>query len=482
MIIIRRFDRQGEHSMAESGQKTPTKAKKEKLTLAQKLAKRKYKKPNRFIVWLYHFIMIYLVAPKYKPHYKRGEGKDDLRKCDGPCFLIWNHLSRLDHLYLMQLAYPRPINIVCGYNEFFRSHLAAVFKLNQVVPKKIFTQDMNGIRAMHSIVKQGGCLAFSPEGMSSIYGTNQPIVPGTGRFIQSFGIPVYMARLRGSYLTSTKICLDERQGRSESEAFLLYSAEQLAEMTPQEIEDGINEAFRSDDYEWGLANNLHWKNNGKMASQLDTVLYRCPVCHSEFTIGTEGNDVFCTACGMRATVDDMYRFNPHNPGHKLPLFPSHWVREERGHMISEIRADRNWSYTEEMEVGCLLPYKLVPKKYTTIKCGRGALTVDHAGIHFDGTRDGNPWHFDLSYKVIYSLIVMTDTTRFALYVNGEFVEFFPSRPCVGRVLLAVEEMHRLHVNDWKNFPWTDDLYAPYTAATAHLAWTDAENPADKPAD
>ena len=27
--------------------------------------------------------------------------------------------------------------------------------------------------------------------------------------------------------------------------------------------------------------------------------------------------------------------------------------------------------------------------------------------------------------------------------------------------ILVEEMHRLHVNAWKNFPWFDYLYEPY---------------------
>ena len=53
---------------------------------------------------------------------------------------------------------------------------------------------------------------------------------------------------------------------------------------------------------------------------------------------------------------------------------------------------------------------------------------------------------------------MTDTSKFALFVDGEFYEFYPDRRSVGKMLLLTEEMHRLHYNVWKNFPWNDWMY------------------------
>ena len=42
---------------------------------------------------------------------------------------------------------PHRLNWVAGYNEFFRSHLAFVFRLLQVIPKRNFTPDVYAIRA-----------------------------------------------------------------------------------------------------------------------------------------------------------------------------------------------------------------------------------------------------------------------------------------------------------------------------------------------
>ena len=114
--------------------------------------------------------------------------------------------------------------------------------------------------------------------------------------------------------------------------------------------------------------------------------------------------------------------------------------------------------TADVEIGCLPQYKYLTKKKTSEICGSGKMTFDHEGIHFRGERDGAPYSFDLSYSYTYSLVIMTSTAKFALYINGEFIEFMPSEPCVGKLLLVTEEMHRLHYNVWKNFPWNDALY------------------------
>ena len=430
--------------------------KKEK-SLRKELAARKFHTPNKLLYWAYHFIGKYIVMPKYNYTYTV---KDDINDCEGPCFLIWNHLSRVDHFYLMEAAYPRRFNMVAGYNEFFRGHLHTVFKMMKIIPKKNFTQDIAGLRGMNSIISQGGTVCFSPEGMSSIYGTNQPIVPGTGRFLKHYHLPVYFLKLKGSYLTSTKACLDERYGKVEGEMQLLFSAAQLDTMTDEEVDDAINAAFRHDDYAWSFEQSLTWKNPGGMCKQLNTICYKCPRCGAELKMAVEekGNLLRCTECGNGARVGNDYRFVPLNDTCVLPASPAAWVTAERQDIIRQIRADKAYQFRDFVKIGDMPDDHFMKNKATTELCGSGVLTFDHAGIHFEGTRHGTDWKFDLSYSVIFSLVIVTDTTYFGLYVDGEYYEFFPESCSTGKMLLITEEMHRLHFNTWKNFPWNAELY------------------------
>ncbi len=425
-----------------------------KETLQQKLSKRKYHTPLRFITFAYNRIASLVLLPKYNPHITF---EDRIPK-EGPFVIVWNHLSRIDHLYTMKAAAPRAYNMVAGYSEFFRSHLHFVFWLNQIIPKKIYGQDIPGVRAIHSILKSGGGIAFSPEGMSSIYGVNQPVIPGTGRFLQFCAAPVYFLEMRGEYLTSTKHFLEERKGRTEARLRLLYTAEELAATPPAEIDKKLNEVFRHDEFEWTKVQRIKWKMHGRSCEHLDEICYRCPRCGTDLSMRASDDRIVCERCGNGAVMNDYYEFEPFDSDCVIPASPSKWVEMERVAVIDEIRKEPGFSFTERVQLGYLPPYHYVKKKRTSELCGEGELTIDHSGLHYRGTKHGEKWAFDLGYKALFSLIIMTSTARFALYVDGEFFEFYPERRSAGRMLLLTEEMHRLHYNYWKNFPWCDWMY------------------------
>ena len=62
---------------------------KEKLTLSQKLTRRKYKPANKIIWWFFKNLVIDpFLAPKYNPHYVI---KDNINDEKGPAFVLYNH-------------------------------------------------------------------------------------------------------------------------------------------------------------------------------------------------------------------------------------------------------------------------------------------------------------------------------------------------------------------------------------------------------
>lgn len=431
--------------------------KKEKQTIKQKVLKMKFKRPSGIIAWAYQFLTRF-VMKKYHPHI---EVVDSMKDCKGPCFLIYNHLSRVDHYYCCVAAWPKKVNIVAGYNEFFRSHLHTVFKLNHVIPKKNYTNDLISIKGMKAIVKKNGCISLAPEGMSSIYGTNQPIINGTGHLLKHHKIPVYFLENRGQYLTTTKMCLDERYGQTYSRLTLMFTPNDLEKLTAEEIEDKINLAFKHDEYEWQKEHHIKWKNKGGLANNLDTLCFKCPKCGKEMVMNTDNNTIECSVCHNKALINDYYEFVP-TEGSIFPESPSKWVETERVSVIKEIRENPSYSFTEKVKIGYLPDNEYLKHQKTSKLCGEGTLTIDHEGVHYKGTKLGENIEFTLDYKTVYSPVIVTDTTHFAWYVDGEFIEFFPERKGAnGKILLLVEEMHRLHVNTWKNFPWNEWMYEGY---------------------
>ena len=184
----------------------------------------------------------------------------------------------------------------------------------------------------------------------------------------------------------------------------------------------------------------------------------CPYCGEELNMEVGNKSIKCRKCGKGAAINDMYEFVPFENDPDFPKFPSYWATKERMDIIREIRADNNYSFSEKVQLGYIPEHKLITKMRTSVICGEGIMTIDHKGVHFKGTKLGEDFNFDMSYKDLFTLTIMTDCTRFAIYVNTEFYEFYPERHSVGKMLMITEEMHRLHVNSWKNFPWNDYMY------------------------
>ena len=423
-----------------------------KLDIRGELQRRKFKQTNRFFYWIYRTVMK-IVGKKYHAHY---EVIDDINKCDGPCFVIFNHLSRIDHMYVMEICYPRRVNILAGYCEFFRSHLHFAFKHNNVIPKKNYASDLISTKGILSIIKQGGCVAFAPEGLASNDGTNKPIVPHTGHLLKKCKVPVYFVELRGQYLQNTKVCLDERYGETYAKLSLLFSKDDLEKLSVDEIDDKINNAFRHDEYAWQKEKHIKWDMRGRACHHLNELLYRCPKCGSEFMMDAHDDVIKCTNCGNGATVDEYYDFHPFE-GSVIPETPSKWAVEERIAIIKEIRKDENYRFEEKVKIGRLPNDHYVKDKKTSEIVSEGTLVIDHNGVHYTGS-DNHDYDFNLDYNQIYTVITEVDSSYINFFVDGEYTDVFPERPSSIKMSMLIEEMHRLHVNFYKNFEWNDYMY------------------------
>ena len=418
------------------------------------LKNRKYHITNKFYYWFYRTVMK-IKARKYHVTYERI---DDVRKYDGPCFVIFNHLSRIDHAYVVEACYPKRLNMIAGYNEFYRSHLHFAFKCNNVIPKKQYVQDISGMKAMMSVIKKGGSITFAPEGLATNDGMNKPIVPGTGAMLKKLGVPVFFCKLRGQYLQNTKVCLDIREGKTFATTSLLFSQDDLKTLTPAEIDAKINETFRNDEYKWEQEMKIKWDIKGRPCKSLDGLLYKCPRCKTNFSMHSTDDKIECSNCGNSFTVNEYYELVPLKDDSVGFKIQSDWVNWQRQEIIDDIRKDDNYSYKERVKIGRLPTDHYLKDLKTSEVVGEGYFIIDHQGVHYQDDKDSN-LNFDLSYNEIYTFITEVDSSYFNFYVNNEYTDIFPLEHHSSLMVTAlVEEMHRLHVNTYKNFPWFDYMY------------------------
>lgn len=419
----------------------------QKKTVAQKIHSRKMTPPPAFIYRVLGGIWKMLFMKKYGVEV---EFKTDFRKEKGPYILVSNHASRADYIFTGVPLLPNTYNYVAGYNEFHRSHLSLVFKLLRVIPKKNFTPDIYTIKEVSRVLKAGGRVVIFPEGMSSISGANQPVAIGTGKFIKHFNLPVYYAVIKGGYLTCPKYNLKDRYGKVKVTFDKMFTPEELIELSPEQIEDRMNELLYHDDYKWNKQEKIAYKNDGNIADDLQDLLYWCPKCGKEFTMLGAGNTIRCTACGNGATIDDTYEMTPFNDACVIPETQTEWFNMER-ERIKEMVQDEDFELREEVELGCLPDYENLKDLKTSEIVGKGVITLNRSGFTYDGTRNGEKFSFHLTPAEAPTYGMCTDVSRFYTFYQGEFMEFYPKTRCVEKWFMATEEIHRITGGKWQDF-------------------------------
>lgn len=417
-----------------------------KKTLDQKLHSRKLKKPGiLYIILGYVWKLLF-----YKKYNINVTYKTDIKKVKGPIILLSNHASRLDYMFTALPLLPKKFNFVAGYNEFFRSHLAGIFKIMNVIPKKNFTADIYTIKEVTRIIKKKGNIILYPEGMSSISGANQPVAVGTGKFIKHFKLPVYYSLIKGGYLTSPKYDLNERLGRVEVEYDILLTPEEIEKLSATEIEDLINKTLYHDDYAWNKEQKNEYKVGNFVAHNLHHLLYWCPRCGKEFTMKGEFNKIYCTSCNNGATITNTYEMIPFDDTCIIPSTQTEWFNKERALAKEEIK-DPNFKLTEKVKLGVLPLYKNLKNQATSEIVGEGLITLNHDGLTYNGTYNNEVVEMHIGIKELPTYGMCTDLTRFYTFYKGKFIEFYPEGETVEKWFLATESLHRLHNGKWRDF-------------------------------
>lgn len=414
-----------------------------KQTIKQEIAHRNYNVPGGFMTWFYH-VLTSILSGKYNCEYNII---DDINEEKGPAFVIFNHLTRFDHLFLNQILHPKRYNMLAANNEFFRGGQHFLFKIGNVIPKTNFSTDKTAMKAIGKIIKEGGTVCFAPEGMTPMDGQNHPVVPGTGHMFKHYGVPVYQVELRGQFMIASKVCLDERiGGKCFATLRKLYSPEDLEKMTAAEIDADLNKRLAHDEYQWQKEHHYKYDMKGNSCKNLEDLCFMCPECGRYFTMKSEGDHIFCTSCGNGTYMDEYYDFKPFD-GSNIPETPARWCDLERADIRKTIEENEDYSFEIKVKLGKLPDYIPTLPQKTSVLCGAGTVTIDHSGLHFKGTKDGEDFEFTRTYDTLTTILSALDFSYFDLYYKKDYYDFFPEKGEEGRVgfiQLLVEEMHKLH--------------------------------------
>lgn len=228
-----------------------------------------------------------------------------LSEAEVPYILLTNHESFFDFYYIHQMAHPRnPTYLV---NEYYctRPVLKTMAKKAGIIPKKLFTPEMSSpVRIMRAL-RKGYPVVIFPEGRLSPDGCSNPIVQEGAAFYKRLNVDLVLVKICGAYYSDPK--WRSRRFRTEVSVKVeeVIKKEVLSRMSDEELNRRIASVLYNDASKDRLCT---YPQNGK-AEGLEGILYRCCDCGSLYTTKGNGNDICCTACGCRHTLNEHYLFD-----------------------------------------------------------------------------------------------------------------------------------------------------------------------------
>lgn len=378
----------------------------------KKLPKNRVREANSFVMAiLYYAVKLYffICGVQVKSVNKVGEPEK-------PSIILCNHGSFVDFFYAAAMLWKIKPHFIAARLYFYNTYLGWLLRTVGAFPKSMFAVDMENVRNCFTVLRNKEYLAMMPEARLSTAGRFEDIQENTYSFIKKAGVNVYTLKINGGYLSDPKWGKGFRRGAVvETELDILYTAEQIKELSLDRVKQGINQRLYYDEFEWLKQHpEIHYQSRC-MAEGLENILMTCPVCKQKHTITTKKDKVFCERCGYLTKIDDRYSFSE---GFRFANL-AEWYDWQKELMESEITADEAYSLSSKVELR--LPGS---GKGLTRHGGYGICTLNRDGLIYSGTKDGKEVELHFSLQRIYRLLFGAGE-NFEIYDGAEILYFVP---------------------------------------------------------
>ena len=227
-----------------------------------------------------------------------------LREVKPPYILLANHESFEDFSYIARMAHPRrPAYLV---NQYYctRPLLKTLARRGGFLSKKLFTRDTSTGLGILRTLRKGFPVVIFPEGRLSPDGRSNPIAAGGAGLYRAVGKDLVLVRIDGAYFAHPKWRKKVYRVPVRARVVRVLRAEEMQEMSDEEIDRAIADALRNDA---SFSAKAVYPQKDK-AEGLETLLYRCFFCGALYQTAGAGNEFMCRACGRRLQLDETYHF------------------------------------------------------------------------------------------------------------------------------------------------------------------------------
>ena len=229
-----------------------------------------------------------------------------LKEIEGPYLMLGNHHSPIDFNYIYALEKERGIAIVVNAYYFRIPFFGKMGKRAGMIPKKMFTTDINAIKGIMKARNGGYPIVIFPEARLSTSGVSSYIDDSSAILAKKLNIPLVLVNTRKAYFFSNKWRKRKYHGSYDVEVKRIIGIEELQSLSNEELHKIIQEELSFNEFDYTDDINIKAKDK---ALGLENILYMCPHCKTLYSNKAEGNRMYCSNCGKEYNISNNYHFD-----------------------------------------------------------------------------------------------------------------------------------------------------------------------------
>ena len=395
-----------------------------------------YLKP---IIWLIAFSGTWKHKTKIK--------KIGMKGLKPPYVLLGNHNAFFDMSVSARVTFPHVANYVVAIDGYIGRE--KLLRDIGCICKRKFTNNIPLVKHLKNVIKSNGIAAIYPEARYSLCGTTAPLPESLGQLCKKLNVPVVTVICHGHHINHPFWNTRHERGVKPTEATVkqLLTAEDIANLSVDEINEKLVQEFQYDDFRWQLENKIK-VDCADRAVGLEKILYRCPHCETEFQMASDGTKLSCRHCGKSWTMTEYGELVADDGKTEFSHIPD-WYEWERAAVKAEVESG---SYSSGV-----LPVRVesLPNAKGYIPLGEGTLIHDMNGFEVSVTSESGEvytmkkpvpslysCHIEYEYLFKHGDCVDLNTLEDTWYVYPHDCAF-----SVTKMALATEELYYKYRRD-----------------------------------
>ncbi len=240
---------------------------------------------------------VFFFAFRFKYHLKSDKVKDKR-----PYLILFNHQTFWDQFFILPSLKSNKIYYLMSDDFDSMGFFSKIIRFTlKCIPFKKSSSDINAVKSIFKILKEGASVALSPEGNRTYTGETMNINDSIAKLIKACKVPVLFLNIHGFY-AYPRFASRGRKANVSVNIRKILEYDEYKDLSNEELYKLVKEYLYVNDYDTPII-----VKDKRRAEYLERVLYYCHKCGMTH-FHSKGSEVKCLTCGDTYHLSETYTF------------------------------------------------------------------------------------------------------------------------------------------------------------------------------